>query len=124
MSSLATFVRQRIEYVNLMAQCGSTGDKHDRLKVDATAGILQGIRTVKGIRPDDAIQIHSIISGVLPAASVENIMTSLNGKVHLSGSLTGVVTPEKQVNQYIDVYMTEEAWTKFLDASGDPQTKL
>ena len=120
MSPLITFTRQRIEYVNIVAQCGSTGDRHDELKSDAANGIIQGIRTVKGVTPDDAIQIHSIMSGTFSAASVEHIMTSLNKKVHLTGTtLTGVTAPEKQNNQYLDIYMTEEACAKFLDARGD-----
>eukprot|EP00959_Pyramimonas_sp_CCMP1952_P429181 8988750-Pyramimonas_sp.AAC.1 len=125
MSQLIGFVRQRVEYVALMAKCGSTGDKLQQLKTDACTGILQAIRTVKGVKPEDAMQIHQIISECLPSSSVELIMTSLDGKVHLAGTtLTGVVIQEKQAHTHLDLYLTEEAWTKFLDSSIDPQTKL
>ena len=108
-----------------MSKCGATGDKLDKLKVDTCSGILQAIRTVKAAKPDDAITIHQIISECLPSASVELIMDSLNTKVNLAGTtVTGVVIPEKQSNKCLDIYLTEEAWSKFLDTNGDPQTKL
>ena len=87
--SLLHLVQQRLNYVQLMSSCGAPpgSAKHDQLLADCSAGVLQSVRSAKAISPSCAMELKVALEVVLSPAAVELIMTTVNGKVNLAGTI-------------------------------------
>ena len=121
--SLASFIVNRLKYVELMATCGSPpgSPKHDLLLAECLTGILGAVRNTKHVAAEHAVEIRGVL-GYLPQESVEVIMSAISAKVNLAS--TGCSGADRQSNLHIDVYLKEQSWELFQNMNIDTHTKL
>ena len=81
--TLQAMVAKRLQYVDLMSQCGGQPgtQKHTQLLADCVQGILQAARQVKALTPDACLEIKALLEPKLPADMVTTVMTALDVKV-------------------------------------------
>ena len=114
MSKLEQMVQAKVTYVQMMHACGAPvgSEKNQQLLTNLLEGTLGAIRIVSTVQPGEAVRLKAILEDHLSADQLSTIMAAVANKVSLSG------TPSEAQAQRcynLDVYMTEEDWSCFLD---------
>ena len=114
MSKLEQMVQAKVTYVQMMRTCGAPvgSEKHQQLLTNLLEGTLGAIRIVCTVQPSEAVRLKAILEDHLSADQLSTIMAAVAHKVSLSDTASEAQT---QRCYNLDVYMTEEDWSCFLD---------
>ena len=120
MSSFVTFIQRKVEYVQLMSECGSPRGtpKFDKLCHDLVTAVLQQLAAKKDkLQTDEAKDVKDTISKVLGADQTNVVMQAFDTKAELHGA--GCSDVVKQHCVHLDGFLEVTLWDFLQDPNHD-----
>ena len=121
--SLSTCIREKITLVKVMATHGKPKGSagYEELLISVMTAILSAIKRSGTLTEDYATEVEELVKGVFSEAQVDTILQAM---CNIPANEVIVPDDEKQVNDFMDVYQTEDGWRFFTSTEYGPEEKL